>query len=127
MSNVTQTFNIIKHRGTLTKATTVHGYHVFKQDKLFVRNFPVGMGTYDGFIPCADYDNHFIYEVPNTEKTIGLPSYMCTCGAIAVAVGYDAYKEDQSFNGMQFVCMFRNGMKDTETGKLIKKHADGSS
>jgi len=127
MSNVTQRFNIIKNRGTLTEATTLHGDKVTKQDKLFVQEFPVGMTVFTGFIPCIDYENHFIYEVPNNEKTIGLPAYMCTCGAIAVAVGYDAYKDDQSFAGMQFVCMFRNGMLDQETGKLLKRHADGSS
>lgn len=122
-----QTFNIIKHRGTLTEATTLHGDIVTKQDKLFVIDFPVGMTVYTGFIPCIDYENHFIYEVKDSIQTRGLPSYMCTCGAPAIAIGYNAYAEDQSFAGMQFACSFRNGMINEETGEPYGKHSDGSS
>ena len=122
-----QTFNIIKHRGSLTEATTLHGKHVVKQDKLFVQNFPVGMTAYSGFIPCADYQNHFIYEVEDSIQTRGLPAYMCTCGAPAIVVGYDAYKQDQSMEGMQFVCSFRNGMINEETGEPYGRHSDGST
>ena len=122
-----QRFNILKHRGTLTEATTLHGDTVTKQDKLFVIDFPVGMTVYTGFIPCLDYENHFIYEVPDRIETRGLPAYMCTCGAMAFVVGADAYAEDQSFEGMQFACSFRNGMINEETGDPYGKHSDGSS
>ena len=120
-------FNIIKHRGSLTEATTLHGVKVFKQDRIFVIDFPVGMGAYTGFIECADYQNHFIYEVKDSIETRGLPAFMCTCGAPAIAVGYNAYKQDQSFEGMKLVCSFRNGMFNEETGEPYGKHSDGSS
>lgn len=122
-----QTFNIIKHRGTLDEAVTLHGDKVTKQDKLFVIDFPVGFGTYTGFIPCLDYGNHFIYEVKDSIHTRGLPAFMCTCGAPAIVIGYDGYSKDQSFEGLQFACSFKNGMFNEETGEMYNKHADGSS
>lgn len=124
--NFKQRFNIIKHRGTLTEVTTIWGDKVTKSDKLFVQNFPVGNGVYNGFIPCADYGNHFIYEVPDKIESRGYPSYMCTCGAIAVVVGSEGYNKDASPEGMMFVCMFRNGMFDNEKGEFLYYHADGS-
>ena len=122
-----QRFNILKHRGTLTEATTLHGDVVTKQDKLFVIDFPVGMTQFTGFLPCLDYGNHFIYEVKDSIETKGLPAFMCTCGAPAIAIGYDAYSKDGSFEGMQFACSFKNGMMNEETGEPYNKHADGSS
>ena len=122
-----QRFNINKHLGSLTEATTLHGDKVFKQDRIFVIDFPVGMGVYTGFIECADYQNHFIYEVKDSIETKGLPAYLCTCGAIAVVVGSEGYAADASPQGMMFVCMFRNGMFNEDTGKYLYKHADGSS
>jgi len=33
-----------------------------------------------GLVPCAPYDNHFIYE----STAPGTSSFMCTCGSVAV-------------------------------------------
>ena len=121
------TFNIIKHRGSPTEAETVWGWTAHKYDEFFVENFMVGGHSYTGFIPVLDYGNHFLYEVPDNLETRGCPSFMCTCGSFGVVLGIDAYKEDQSPEGLKFACYFRNGLIDKETGELHGKHADGST
>jgi hypothetical protein len=50
------------------------------------------------FVPVAPYDNHFVYET--NVKQVGIPSYMCTCGAPAVVVNVSDPKN------RMFVCLF---------------------
>jgi len=102
-------FQIIRHKGELNKATTLDGYVVYRDKRLFV----VEMGR---FIPCAPYEEHFIYEEPSKKK--GTSSYMCTCGSAAVISGVSGYKEDASPSGYMFVCLLHatNG-HHTDTSK----------
>ncbi len=101
-------FNIIKFRNTPIEVTLAGGRVIQRQEDVFVVE-------YKGFVKCAPYSNHFCFEVP---KDILGPSYLCSCGGIAVFIGSDAYAHLGSPEGMKLVCQFH-----TTSGK----HADGSS
>ncbi len=103
-----ETFNIIKFINSPTKVTLQNNVTVQKQDKVFVPE-------YQGFVRCAPYDNHFCFEVPVDIKG---PSYLCSCGGIAVFVGSTAYGHLGSPEGMMLICQ-----SHTTNGK----HMDGSS
>lgn len=92
-------FNIIRHRGVLNKAQLPDGTWVERMDKIFIPE--VGR-----FIPCAAYDDHFIYEIPQKlAKMYPGPSYKCTCGAAAGWTGPSGYILDASAQGLMFVCL----------------------
>lgn len=101
------TFNIIRHRGQLNEGVLPDGTKVYRKDKLYVPEW-------GGFIPCAPYDEHFIFEVPSKFK---VSSYMCTCGSIAVTSGPSGYVLDASPQGKMFICYFHS---------LYGHHSDGS-
>lgn len=42
------------------------------------------MPEWGAFVPCAPYEEHFVYLNPDTSE--GSSSYMCTCGSAAVVV-----------------------------------------
>lgn len=88
-------FNIIRYRGTPNKATTLWGFEVQRRQSIFIP-------AYNRFIPCAPYDNHFIYEVPERYK--GTSGLMCTCGSFAEVVGMSGYINDASPSGLMIVC-----------------------
>lgn len=102
-------YAIIKHRGDPKHATRDDGVEVYRSEKIFVKEN-------NEFVPCAQYDNHFVYE----DKRPWHWAHMCTCGSPAVIVGTNVYKKDASptASGKLFVCFHHanNG-----------KHADGSS
>lgn len=106
-SSTFQTFNIIKFKGSPKNATLIDGSTVEKQDSIFIPQL-------GAFIPCAPYDNHFIYLVP--VKIVG-PSLMCTCGSPAVWVGSDVYEAMASPAGALLVCLHHMN---------YTKHLDGS-
>ncbi len=64
---------IIRHHGEVKRATTPGNRQVVRQERLFVPE-------YSNFVPCAPYDDHFVYENPKVNES----SYMCTCGSVAV-------------------------------------------
>jgi len=119
-NNFNQKFSVIRHWGSPNKATTIWGFDVVREKQLFAPD------PYNTFFPCLDYDNHFIYEVPNRPDTVGIPSFMCTCGSAAILIGVEAYKNDASPEGLVFACMFRNSVVNPKTGELWGRHADGS-
>jgi hypothetical protein len=88
-------FSIIQHRGSPNSAKTVDGFDVHREEKVFIVDLP-------GFVPCAPYDDHFVYLDPSTE--VGRWFAMCTCGSPAVLVGSIAYKDDGSPQGMMLIC-----------------------
>ena len=123
-------FNIIKHRGSPNEAYVeiplgddVIKFKAFRQEHLFAPH------PYDALIPCLDYDNHFIYEIPDDPMFAkhNFPAFMCTCGSYAIIIGNDAYKTDASPEGLVWACYWRNGFVDPETHELYGKHADGST
>ena len=88
-------FKIIRHYGDPTEAE-MDGYKIYRQKSIFVKE-------YNRFIPCAPYDNHFIFEEPTGK--FGRPSFMCTCGSMAVVVGFSGYEKDASSpEGLMFIC-----------------------
>lgn len=103
---------VIKHYGIPKEATLADGKKVYRQDRLMV----LEAGKKPRMVQCAPYDNHFIYE---TEQK-NMSHYMCTCGSMAVLVGYNAYKDDASPTptGELLVCYFH-----AQTGK----HSSGDS
>lgn len=74
-SKLLQPFSIIRYRGEPKKATTLHGETVFRADQLLIPEW-------GAFVKCAPYDDQFIYA----NSADGEPSYMCTCGSVAVVV-----------------------------------------
>lgn len=93
-------YNIVHHIGEVKKVTLANGTVVNRPDAIFVPE-------YGAMIPCAPYDNHFIYENPDTSE--GSSAYVCTCGNPAVIA-------PPGLLGM-FVCLF-----DLNTG-LLGHHA----
>jgi hypothetical protein len=121
-------FNIIRQWNSPNEVTTIWGWKAFREEKLFAPD------PYNTFFPCLNYDNHFIYEIPDWRvaqdpKAYGgqITAFMCTCGAPAVLIGVDAYRNDANPEGLVFGCMFRNNRVDPETGELTGRHADGST
>lgn len=105
-------FAVIRNRGTVNNAVTMDGANVRREERIILESyrdaFPEG-------IPCASYDNHFVYLDPS--KKIGRWRIMCTCGSPAVITGYDAYKNSASPQGALIICM-----SHAQTGR----HNDGS-
>jgi len=110
--NFKQSFSIIKHYNSPDEGMTQYGQVVKREDKLWFHG---------RFIKCSPYDNHFIYD---DKKGPWTP--MCSCGAMAGIVGYDAYKQDASpstskeglIPGEMIICLIHG-----QTGH----HADGSN
>ena len=91
-------FSIIHHRGSPTEATTLDGHRVERMEKIFIEPWGV-------FVNCAPYDDHFIYEDPESDNIVGRWKHMCTCGSAAIIVGYKAYEQDSSkYSGGLLVC-----------------------
>jgi hypothetical protein len=101
-----ETFSIIHHKGRVNKATTLHGVVVERQEMLFVEEWAA-------FVPCAPYDEHFVYE--NPDKSVGASSYMCTCGSAAVVVN------PERDGGRLFVCLFHQTYGSHTTSHVNRK------
>lgn len=80
-----RTLRVIRHAGTPKRVVDLVGIKHERKEMIYVPETHM-------FHKVAPYDDHFIYE----NKTVGQPSYMCTCGSAAVI------RED---TGM-FVCLF---------------------
>ena len=106
-----KTFNVIRYRGTPTKAKYMNKW-VERQEQILIPE-------YGGFIPCAPYDDHFIFENPYKEEHTA--AYLCTCGGVAVVVGRSGYLLDASPQGKMFVCLIhaQTGLHATGGTKWI--------
>lgn len=118
-------FAIIHHRNSPNSAITIDGKEVHRQDKLWFAEYDDKRKPFNGrFIMCAPYDNHFIFEDPMWKIIKGRAGQRCTCGSMAVIVGYNAYRKDASpategtIKGEMFVCQHH---------LEFQKHADGSN
>lgn len=78
-----KSLTIIKHRGQPNKAQTLNGDIVTRSDGFFVDFHEDGNEV---FVPSVQYDNHFLYEAPETQ--LG-PAHMCSCGSPAIFVMVD--------------------------------------
>jgi hypothetical protein len=68
-------FNINQRVGTPKKVVLENGTVVERPEAIFVPE-------YMAMVRVAPYDDHFIYENPDTRE--GTPAYLCTCGNVAV-------------------------------------------
>jgi len=84
---------------------------IYRTDKLFLA------GDLRKIVMCAPYDNHFIYQLP--VYVIG-NSTMCTCGSIAVMIGFNDYSHLASPSETQGLMLVCKAHTDTN------RHADGS-
>ena len=100
-SSVYNTFQIIRHHGTPSKGQLPDGTWVYARDRIQ----PPDMVN---FIPCARYDDHFIYEVPvGVRHRFPGPVYRCSCGSAVVFVGSNVnVAMGNSPSGAMFVCQF---------------------
>lgn len=98
------TFNIIHHLGKVKEATTSGGIAVKPLGQVFTQEY--------GLVKCVDYDDHFIYENPDTRA--GTMAYLCTCGSMAVVANpYHA--------GKMFVCHHHATFGFHQTSQVNKK------
>lgn len=96
-SKVIPSFGIIHHYNSVNSAVTVDGKEVHREDKIWYSEYDDRRQPISGrFIMCAPYSEHFIYEDPMWKLIPGRCAHMCTCGSIAVIVGYNAYKHESS-------------------------------
>ena len=103
-------FSIIHHRGSVNEATTLDGHKVIRQEEIFIPQW----GT---FVRCAEYDEHFVYEDPESKVRIGRGVHMCSCGSAAVIVGFTGYKRDASkITGGMLVCKIHADTGFHQTG-----------
>lgn len=106
-------YKTVRSIGDLKKARLWDGTEVERKDILWVNN---------EFVKCAQYELHFVHETPVSMPGWGL---YCTCGSIAVVVGYKEYAKlaSPSDTGKLIVCL-RHTTTKQNTG--IGEHADGS-
>lgn len=88
--------HIVRQIGKPKEFTLSDGKKIVAKDKIWIPE-------YGRFVKTAPYDNASIYETGYTE--VGSPPYLCTCGSVAVIIGWDAYKQDASPQGLLFVCL----------------------
>jgi hypothetical protein len=102
-------FNIIKFKGDPNTVTLVDGTKIQndRSDFIFVPE-------YGAMIRKAPYGNEFLFEVP---KRIRGPSYLCSCGSVAIFIGSNAYGHLGSPEGLMLVC---------EHHTTYNRHADGA-
>lgn len=104
-------FNIIHNLGDPQEADFEFkgkSFKVHREEVLFIREWVQ-------FVPCAPYDNHFIFELPTKAiqrsglSAYGMPEYLCTCGSVAVVKDYADPRK------ALFVCLFdaNNGYHQT--------------
>lgn len=119
-------FNIIKHRGSPNKATTLKGIEVEKSEYVYYRRPGDGMMV---AVRCADYHNeHFLYINPefNEEGEKMKPGWfaMCTCGSPAVLIGEGlSGAEDMAGHVNQLLVCYVHQKTLLETG--TGRHATG--
>lgn len=99
--------HIVRNVGTVKHSRNVDGEEITRQDRVF-------LPSANQWYACMPYDNQFIYRSRRKGSSV-----LCTCGSIAVTVGYHVYKQWVSYMGNEIlVCQYH-----MNSGK----HADGSS
>lgn len=96
-------FNIIRYRGRPNFAKIEVKNRYGKEEVLEItrREWMLDSRT-NQIVPCAPYDDHFLFELPNR---VPGPRFQCTCGSMAGWVGSNVYAHDASPQGALFVCL----------------------
>jgi hypothetical protein len=99
---------ILRKAGDTNSGTLPDGRKVYRKEKIYIPE-------YGKEIPCAGYDDHFIYEAP--VDLVG-STFRCSCGSIAVISGYSAYAYGASPSGLMLIC---------QEHALTQQHLTGGS
>lgn len=86
-----KSLQVVRLVGTPWKATLFDGTEVFRRRDDIIE-IPFNEEPTHR-VKVAPYDNHFIYVTPSHIQGWGM---MCTCGNVAVIVGYNQYRKDAS-------------------------------
>jgi hypothetical protein len=87
-------FNIGHHAGQVNQAVTLEGIKVYREKSLWIPEL--------GEVLCTPDQDHFVYEEPTGKE--GRPSYLCTCGSLAVVVGPETHKRFSSLKCKMLMC-----------------------
>ncbi len=118
------TFNIATKRGSPTKAKTLSGHEVEKQENLYFQ-IPGSIGSMKAgtwvSLKCADYHNeHFLYIDPlylmEGPKSAGHWFAMCTCGSPAVIIEPGATKSHDSQELVNMLVCYQYMLTKTNYG-----------
>lgn len=82
---------IIQHWNDPNSAVTLGGIPVHREDKIF-------LSSYQQWFPVLPQSMHFIFK--DTSQPRG-STLFCTCGATGIIVGYEAYKDLNSYIGSE--------------------------
>jgi hypothetical protein len=105
-----KTFSVIRVRGTPNKLQLPDGTWVYKEDKFFIPE-------YGGFVPCAPYLEHFLYQIPaNLASKYPGSIYRCSCGSAAIISGVSGYVLEASPQGKLFICQVHSVTGKHSTG-----------
>lgn len=102
-------FNIVKNAGQVNTAQ-FEGVTVNRQEHIAVIDERLG-----GLIPCAPYDDHFVFEIPKSRARQGQSPYMCTCGSAAVIAN------PTDVRGRMFICLLHGRHGHHQTSVVNKK------
>lgn len=96
-SKVYASFGIIHHYNSPNSAVTVDGKEVHREEKIWYAEYDdEGYPINGRFIACAPDNSHFVYIDPMWKKIVGRWFALCSCGSVAVIVGYNAYRQESS-------------------------------
>lgn len=97
-SKTYDSFSIIRHYGTPKQGQLPDGTTVYAQDKFWIPEM-------SGFIKCVEYDDHFLYQIPDKVSHLYPgPIYRCSCGAASIYLGQSGYVWGASPQGLLFAC-----------------------
>jgi hypothetical protein len=84
---------VIRNTGDPNNAKTLNGKPVRREKELW-------LPSYNSFIPVLQTSMHFCYHDPSVPRGTTL---FCTCGSPAIVVGYEAYRDLQSYMGNEVI------------------------
>ena len=87
------TNKIIRNHNDPNNAITPNGRTVQREKAIF-------LPSYRSFLPVLQTLMHFIFRDPDVPRGTTL---FCTCGAVGIIVGYEAYQKHSSFMGNEVI------------------------
>ena len=85
--------NIIRNHNDPNNAVTLGGIAVRREEKIF-------LPSYRQWFPVLPTSMHFCFRDASHARGITL---FCTCGSFAIVVGYEAYKDLNSYIGNEVI------------------------
>lgn len=100
--------NIIRRAGDARDTRTLNGREVRRQDSIYLK-------SHNAVIPVLQTSMHFCYHDGSRPRGTTL---FCTCGSPAIVVGYEAYRNLNSYIGNEVIAC--------HSYIQYGKHSDGS-